>query len=128
MGIVEGFSSLITNVQIRRQIRGEFITFKTPKLKSVYLFGTTNVASHVRGSANSARNPDTDIVAMTMNVNGPELERTKGEQLALNDLLEVEACLRDMLKTTSDPAVLQRLFNLHREIQRYVAEVNPTKK
>ncbi|HEY3929571.1 MAG TPA: hypothetical protein VGL89_14445 [Candidatus Koribacter sp.] len=65
---------------------------------------------------------------MNITTKGPDLERAKGEQLALNDLLEVEACLRDMLQTTSDPAVLQRLFNLHREIQRYVAEVNASKK
>ncbi len=51
----------------------------------------------------------------------------KPEQVALDDLLEVESCLRDMLKTTSDPAVLQRLFNLHREIQRYISELNNRK-
>ena len=58
---------------------------------------------------------------MSINTN---LDRGKSEQVALNDLLEVEACLRDMLQTTTDPAVLQRLFNLHREIQRYVSELN----
>lgn len=59
---------------------------------------------------------------------GPESDRGKVDQLALNDLLEVEACLRDMLQASTDPAVLQRLFNLHREIQKYVAEVNAKKK
>ncbi len=53
-----------------------------------------------------------------------DVDHGKVEQVALNDLLEVEACLRDMLQSTSDPAVLQRLFNLHREIQRYVSELN----
>ena len=65
-----------------------------------------------------------------MGMNGPVAafsDDGKFEQVALDDLLEVEACLRDMLKTTSDPAVLQRLFNLHREIQRYIAEVNEKK-
>jgi hypothetical protein len=52
----------------------------------------------------------------------------KAEQIALGDLLEVEACLRDMLQSTNEPSVLQRLFNLHREIQRYVTEVNAKKK
>lgn len=56
-----------------------------------------------------------------------DVDREEGEQIALNDLLEVEACLRDMLQSTTDPAVLQRLFNLHREIQRYVEEVNDRK-
>ena len=56
-----------------------------------------------------------------------DADREEGEQIALNDLLEVEACLRDMLQSTTDPAVLQRLFNLHREIQRYVEEVNDRK-
>ena len=46
------------------------------------------------------------------------------EKVAMDDLLEVESCLRDMLQSTSDPAVLQRLFNLHREIQRYISELN----
>lgn len=54
----------------------------------------------------------------------PSPEHVESEQLALEDLLEVEACLRDMLRTTAEPAVLQRLFNLHREIQRYIAELN----
>jgi hypothetical protein len=51
----------------------------------------------------------------------------KTEQVALQDLLEVEACLRDMLQSTTDPTVLQRLYNLHREIQKYVAEINSRK-
>jgi hypothetical protein len=55
------------------------------------------------------------------------LDYGKSEQLALDDLLEVETCLREMLRTTADPTVLQRLFNLHREIQRYIAEVKPGK-
>jgi hypothetical protein len=69
-------------------------------------------------------------VATNMNstLNRPDPEQGKAEQIALNDLLEVEACLRDMLQSTSDSTVLQRLFNLHREIQRYVAEVNEKKK
>lgn len=58
----------------------------------------------------------------------PDPEQGQAEQIALNDLLEVEACLRDMLQSTSDSTVLQRLFNLHREIQRYVAEVNEKRK
>jgi hypothetical protein len=53
-----------------------------------------------------------------------EPDRRKPDPVALNELLEVEACLRDMLQSTSEPTVLQRLFSLHREIQRYVAEVN----
>ncbi len=57
--------------------------------------------------------------------NGPELEKSNTENLALADLLEVEECLRDLLKSTSDPAVLQRLYNLHREIQHYIAEITP---
>lgn len=60
--------------------------------------------------------------------NGSELDKGKTEKLALADLLEVEACLRELLQNTSDPAVLQRLFNLHREINRYVAEVSPKTK
>ena len=68
-------------------------------------------------------------VATNMNstFNRLDPEQGKAEQIALNDLLEVEACLRDMLQSTSDSTVLQRLFNLHREIQRYVAEVNEKK-
>ncbi len=62
------------------------------------------------------------------NFNRTDPEQGKAEQIALNDLLEVEACLRDMLQSTSDSTVLQRLFNLHREIQRYVAEVNEKNK
>jgi hypothetical protein len=58
---------------------------------------------------------------------GPDLDSAKAEEVALNDLLEVEACLRDMLQHTTDPAVLQRLYNLHREVQKYVAEVNSKK-
>lgn len=54
----------------------------------------------------------------------PEQDSGKTEQVALEDLLEVEACLREMLQSTADPAVLQRLYNLHREIQKYVAEIN----
>lgn len=54
----------------------------------------------------------------------PSSEHADSEKLALEDLLEVEACLRDMLRTTTEPAVLQRLYNLHREIQRYIDEVN----
>jgi hypothetical protein len=53
----------------------------------------------------------------------PGGESKHSEQVALDDLLEVEACLRDMLQSTTDPAVLQRLFNLHREIQKYVSEL-----
>jgi len=65
---------------------------------------------------------------MNSTFNRLDPEQGKAEQIALNDLLEVEACLRDMLQSTSDSTVLQRLFNLHREIQRYVAEVNEKKK
>ena len=57
-----------------------------------------------------------------------ELPHGKTEDVAIEDLLEVEACLRDLLKTTSDPATLQRLFNLHREIEKYVAELKGTPK
>ena len=64
---------------------------------------------------------------MNSTFNRLDPEQGKAEQIALNDLLEVEACLRDMLQSTSDSTVLQRLFNLHREIQRYVAEVNEKK-
>jgi hypothetical protein len=56
-----------------------------------------------------------------------EPERGRPDPIALNELLEVEACLRDMLQSTNEPTVLQRLFSLHREIQRYVAEVNAKK-
>jgi len=67
-------------------------------------------------------------VVPAMNITAPaSSDDGKPEQVALDDLLEVEACLRDMLKTTSDPAVLQRLFNLHREINRYISEVNAGK-
>jgi hypothetical protein len=61
-----------------------------------------------------------------MNITSDTSDRDheKTEQVALEDLLEVEACLRDMLQSTTDPAVLQRLYNLHREIQKYVAEIN----
>ena len=60
-----------------------------------------------------------------MNIPNPaSSDESKPEQVALDDLLEVEACLREMLKSTSDPAVLQRLFNLHREIHRYISEIN----
>ncbi len=65
---------------------------------------------------------------MNATFNRTDLDRGKSDQIALNDLLEVEACLRDMLQTTSDSTVLQRLFSLHREIQRYVAEVNQKNK
>lgn len=70
------------------------------------------------------------FVATNMNssLKRTDLEQGKAEQIALNDLLEVEACLRDMLQSTNDPTVLQRLYNLHREIQRYVAEVNEKNK
>ena len=61
---------------------------------------------------------------MNVNPNMSDQGRGMTEQVALEDLLEVEACLREMLQSTTDPAVLQRLFNLHREIQRYVAELN----
>lgn len=64
---------------------------------------------------------------MNLLPDGSGLEHEHLDRLALNDLLEVEACLREMLQTTSDPAVLQRLFNLHREIQRYVAELTGQK-
>ncbi len=50
------------------------------------------------------------------------------ETVALTELLEVEACLRDMLQSSQDPSVLQRLFNLHREIQKYVSELNTAKR
>jgi hypothetical protein len=63
-----------------------------------------------------------------MNITPDESDHGKTEQVALEDLLEVEACLREMLQSTTDPAVLQRLFNLHREIQRYVAELNSGKR
>ncbi|WP_041855690.1 hypothetical protein [Candidatus Korobacter versatilis] len=63
-----------------------------------------------------------------MNIPAPaSSDEGKPEQVALDDLLEVEACLREMLKTTSDPDVLQRLFSLHREIHRYISEVNSKK-
>lgn len=48
----------------------------------------------------------------------------KPDRVALDELVEIEACLRDLLQATSDPAVLQRLYNLHREIQKYVAELS----
>ena len=54
-------------------------------------------------------------------------DERKLEQVAFDDLLEVEACLRDMLRSTNDPVVLQRLFNLHREIQRYIEELKSGK-
>ena len=67
-------------------------------------------------------------VALAMNIPAQvSSDDSKSEHVALDDLLEVEACLREMLKTTSDPAVLQRLFNLHREIHRYISEVNSGK-
>ena len=82
--------------------------------------------SHVRGSAKPAKSDNTDRVATGMSAasNGSDFESGRIEQVALDDLLEVEACLREMLQSTTDPCILQRLFNLHREIQCYVAEVN----
>ncbi len=72
--------------------------------------------------------PQTVLVALAMNIPAPaSSDENKPEQVALNDLLEVEACLREMLKSSSDPAVLQRLLNLHREIQRYISEVSAEK-
>lgn len=56
-----------------------------------------------------------------------EIEISGNDPIALNELMEVEACLREMLQSTSDPAVLQRLYQLHRDIQRYVAELNSRK-
>lgn len=58
---------------------------------------------------------------------GADASQDRPEDLALSDLLEVETCLREMLQTTHEPAVLQRLFNLHREIQKYIAEVTKNK-
>ncbi len=84
--------------------------------------------SHVGGSANFSLATQTDDVALAMNIPNPASSNEgQPEQVALDDLLEVEACLREMLKNTSDPAALQRLFNLHREIQRYISEVNTKK-
>jgi hypothetical protein len=37
-----------------------------------------------------------------------ETSNSKAEDIAVDDLLEVEACLREQLQITSDPAVLQR--------------------
>jgi hypothetical protein len=72
----------------------------------------------------------TIAVAAMMNITtgGFESHSGKPNDVAIDDLLEVEACLRDLLQSTSDPATLQRLFNLHREIEKYVAEVKPTPK
>jgi hypothetical protein len=64
-------------------------------------------------------------MAALMTVNGPTTESKHSEAVALDDLIEVEACLRDLLQSTSDPAILQRLFNLHREIQKYISELTP---
>jgi hypothetical protein len=64
---------------------------------------------------------------MNITADTPNRDQGKTEQVALEDLLEVEACLRDMLQSTTDPTVLQRLYNLHREIQKYVAEINSRK-
>lgn len=84
--------------------------------------------SHVGGSAKSRCGSQTIFVALAMNIPAQaSSDEGKPEQVALDDLLEVEACLREMLKSTSDPAVLQRLFNLHREIHRYISEVSSRK-
>lgn len=58
---------------------------------------------------------------------GPILERKESQESGLQDLLEVAACLREMLQTTTDPAALQRLFSLHREIEKYVSELTSRK-
>ena len=58
----------------------------------------------------------------------PDLDPSNTEQVAMHDLMEVEACLRDLLQNTTDPAVLQRLYNLHREILRYLREFGPQSK
>ena len=60
---------------------------------------------------------------MNMASGGAGDAKDGAEDVALSDLQEVEACLREMLQTTQDPTVLQRLYNLHREIQKYIAEV-----
>jgi hypothetical protein len=84
--------------------------------------------SHIRGSAKPRPTLQTVGMANAMNMTPiSENDHGKTEQVALQDLLEVEACLRDMLQSTTDPTVLQRLYNLHREIQKYVAEINSRK-
>ena len=68
------------------------------------------------------------VAAMTNPIDSFDPHSKKSNDVAIEDLLEVEACLRDLLQSTSDPAILQRLFNLHREIEKYVAEVKPAPK
>ena len=60
---------------------------------------------------------------MSFSTGGPGDPKDQTEDVALSDLQEVEACLREMLQTAQDPTVLQRLYNLHREIQKYISEV-----
>lgn len=84
--------------------------------------------SHVGGSAKPHSRPHTVCMAAVTNITTGDFEipHGKAEDVAVEDLLEVETCLRDLLKTTNDPATLQRLFNLHREIEKYIAELNGT--
>ena len=51
----------------------------------------------------------------------------ESKRVALEDLLEVETALRDKLQSSADPTVSERLRNLHREIERYIAEITPKK-
>ena len=71
--------------------------------------------------------PETVIVAAMTNITTDAFEnpKSKTEEFAIEDLLEVEACLREQLQSASDPAVQQRLLNLHREIEKYIAELKP---
>lgn len=67
------------------------------------------------------------VAAMMNIVPGEGGSDDRPDDVGLSDLLEVEACLREMLQTAHDPAVLQRLYNLHREITRYIAEITKNK-
>ena len=60
------------------------------------------------------------VTAMTIPQATPD---NNPESVALEDLLEVELCLREMLSNSSEPAVVNRLRNLHAEICRYINEV-----